>query len=311
MHSDLIDLGWTEEQWNRITSVVTEEAQKARVAAQLIPVVGPEASTTVAVAPLSLENRFNPYPYPDRNQPEPPPPPPLQAGHRLRVESRPTLDITTIAVNVPLRGHEVADLELQAALVMFRRAANYIARIEDALVFAGRAGANQAPLGIGAIPDVYTVTGDGAPSGIFLGPLAGARITPPYPSAPSPPTSGAQVVEQVIAAISRLEGAGQLGPYACALSQRLFELICTPTASMVLPRDRILPFLQGPLFRSSRIPSPFGAVIALSGNPIELDVATDINVRFVQTTLEPRWVFRVSERVALRVKEAQAIAILG
>jgi predicted GIY-YIG superfamily endonuclease len=31
MHSDLVELGWTEEHFNRIDAVVTEEAQKARV----------------------------------------------------------------------------------------------------------------------------------------------------------------------------------------------------------------------------------------------------------------------------------------
>jgi uncharacterized linocin/CFP29 family protein len=76
---------------------------------------------------------------------------------------------------------------------------------------------------------------------------------------------------------------------------------------MVLPRDRILPFLSGPLLRSSAFATNHGAVVALNGNPIELVVASDISVRYLQTTLEPRYVFRVSERVALRVKEADAI----
>jgi hypothetical protein len=52
-------------------------------------------------------------------------------------------------------------------------------------------------------------------------------------------------------------------------------------------------------------------VVALSGNPIEIVVACDIGVRFLQTTLEPRYVFRVSERVALRIKEFSAICLLA
>ena len=61
MHSDLVELGWTEDQWNRITAAVTEEAQKARVAAQMLPLVGPEDPTTVAIPPFTL-NTARPNP---------------------------------------------------------------------------------------------------------------------------------------------------------------------------------------------------------------------------------------------------------
>jgi uncharacterized linocin/CFP29 family protein len=52
-------------------------------------------------------------------------------------------------------------------------------------------------------------------------------------------------------------------------------------------------------------------VIALGGNPVELVVATDMSVNYLQATAstETRFVFRVSERVALRIKEPGAIAI--
>lgn len=131
---------------------------------------------------------------------------------------------------------------------------------------------------------------------------------PPPPPAPSP--SGEQVINAVIDSINKLDAAGQLGPYACALSPSLFAAICTPTDSLVLPRDRILPFLQGPLLRASAIANGFGVVVALSANPVELLVGSDIGVRFLQATEEPRYVFRVSERIALRIKEQSAIGIL-
>jgi uncharacterized linocin/CFP29 family protein len=315
MHSDLVECGWTEEQWNRISGVLIEEAQKARVAAQVLPVVGPEEASTIAIPTFTLGTQANPYPFP---QGAPPLPQPVQ---RLSVDSDPTLFITTIAVNVPLRSHEMADPELKAAVVMFRRAANYVARIEDALVFGGRAGPNQSPLGLRGIPTVYSVTGNGTPAGIFAGavprifqPLRPTGVVPwagpPLPAPPLWPLQGEDVFRGIVDAIDQLELAGQLGPYACVLSQGLFELVCTPNPNFVLPRDRILPFLEGPLLRSSQIANPWGCVVALSGSPIELVVASDISVRFLQTTLEPRYVFRVSERVALRIKESQAIALM-
>jgi uncharacterized linocin/CFP29 family protein len=313
MQSDLVELGWTEDQWNRISSTVLEEAQKARVVAQVLPAVGPEEGSTVAIPNFTLIPQVTPFPYPPGAAPPPPPPPAVQGLERLWVDSDPTLAITTIAVNVQLRSHEAADPDLKAALVMFRRAANYIAHIEDAVAFNGRPGPAMPPIGIAGIPNVYSVTGSGAPPGIFLPPLPPpGRITPPYGAIPSPPTNGDEVFQQIIAAINLLEGAGQTGPYACVLSHQLFEYMCTPvTGSFVLPRDRVLPFLQGPLLRSSQIANPNGCVLALGGSPIELVVASDISVRFLQATLEPRYVFRVSERIALRIKESQAIGLLG
>ncbi len=275
MQSNLVDLGWTEEQWSRVVSTVCEEAQKGRVAAQALPLTGPEERKTIAIPNYQLKAAAGPVP-------------------ALAVDSDPTLYITTIAVNVELRTHELADPDLNAALVMFRRAANYIARIEDALIFNGRS-PDAPPAGIGAIPKVYTVTGGGKQPGIFAAAGKGGA------------TPG-DVFERIVAAITDLEGKGQLGPYACFLSTKLFELLCTPTASMVLPRDRVLPFLEGPLLRSSVIPADAGAVVALGGSPVEIVVATDIHVRFLQTTTTPTSVFRVSERVALRIKDADAIA---
>jgi hypothetical protein len=295
MHSDLVELGWTDDHWNRITCAVTEEAQKGRVAAQMLPMVGPEDPTTVAVPSFALGN-----------QPNPRLGPPATAPERLWVDSDPTLFLTTIAVNVPLHLREAADPALTAGLGMFRRAANYIARIEDALVFNGRPGRNLfPPVGLAGMPSVTHITGNGAPAGLF-----------PFTSPPGQrkyiPTSvnGDDVVTAIIESINALDSSGQLGPYACALSPDLFQAICTPNPSLVLPRDRILPFLQGPLLRSSAIQPFYGVVIALSANPVELVVASDINVRFLQTTEEPRLIFRVSERIALRIKETAAISVL-
>jgi uncharacterized linocin/CFP29 family protein len=142
-------------------------------------------------------------------------------------------------------------------------------------------------------------------------------MSPPAAVALPNPFNGSDIATAIFEAIGILDNAGFSGPYACALDQRAFDAICTPSSTLVLPRDRILPFLQGgSLVRASTIPRRVvgvrGAVIALSGNPVELVVATDIYVSYLQTTgaMEPRRVFRVSERVALRVKEPGAIAII-
>jgi uncharacterized linocin/CFP29 family protein len=302
MDPALENCGWTDEHWNRICTAVSEEAQKARVAAQMLPLVGPVEPSTVAVPSYLLQVG------PRRVALGPPP-------GRLEVDSDPTLYITTLAINVSLRTGEVSDPELNAAMVMFRRAATYMARLEDLLVFGGRPAPGVLLTNTPAnVPLVWTATGDGSPDGLFvsysgLGALRNytpLRWMPPYRN---PPT-GDQVINGIIDSINLLDAAGQLGPYACALSQDLFAAICTPSNNLVLPRDRILPFLQGPLLRASTIRQRLGVVVATSANPVELVVASDIGVRFLQATEEPRYVFRVSERVALRIKEHRAIGIL-
>jgi uncharacterized linocin/CFP29 family protein len=288
MHDDLVNLGWTEDHLSRIRTTVAEEAQRARVLAQALPLSGPEDGSTIAVPEFKLGDDANPVPPPSK---------------RLEVDSQPTLPITTIAINVQLRSHEIADPSLTAALVQFRRAANYIARVEDALIVNGRPGPNQVPpKGIGTIPGVYTVHGAGKQVGLW--------DAAPKPSIKLASADGNGVFKAITDAISKLDSNGYGGPYAALLGTTLFELSVLATPNLVLPRDRILPFLQGPLLRVSAFDAKLGAVVSLSGNPIEIVVASDIGVRYLQTTLDPRYVFRVTERVAFRVKESEAIALI-
>ncbi len=51
-------------------------------------------------------------------------------------------------------------------------------------------------------------------------------------------------------------------------------------------------------------------MIALSGEPIDLVVGTDISVKFLQVTTDPFFVFRVYEKIVLRIKQPDAIAVL-
>jgi uncharacterized linocin/CFP29 family protein len=298
MHADLVNLGWTEEQWNRIGAAVADEAQRARVAAQALPTCGPEDPSIVAVPNYTLTSAADP---------NVPAATTVLATNRLEVNSAPDLPLTTIAVNVQLKTADVADPELRAALVMFRRAANIVARIEDALVFNGwNPGAAAPPPGLAGVPAVYKVTVSSTVPGLLS--------TPNPPTAVASPANGQALVSAIVAAITALEGRGQLGPFACMLDDSLFQVACDPTGNLVLPRDRILPFLQGPLLRSSTLnlaKGHAGVVIATAGEPIELVVAADIHVRYVQATAEPRYVFRVSERVALRIKDAAAVQKLS
>lgn len=309
MDSYSAQVGWTDEQWSRVQRVVAEEAQKTRVAATFLQLAGPVDGSTVAVPNFTLTTRPVPGAFPG------PGVPPL----RYTVDSDPTLYLTTLSTLVYVRGAELADPEMGAALGMFRRAASAVARVEDGLVFRGRPGPSVPPPLPVAIP-VVAVTGNGVSDGLLpFGlpiPPPGGAFPPPVPGIPprreiliNAPI-GPSIVPAVVQAITALEAGSHSGPFACVLAMDLFAQACSPTGNLVMPRDRLLPFLDGQLVRSSALPDGYGLVIALGGAPFELVVASDICVKYLHATEEPRHVFRVSERVALRTKELTAVAVL-
>jgi hypothetical protein len=317
MHSDLVEAGWTEDHWNRIVSAVTEEAQRARIAAQMLPLIGPEDRSAVAFADYTIGDEQNPLGTPPR---------------RLTTENLPNHYFTTIAAQVQLSTSEVADGALEAALVKFRRAANIVARVEDLLMFNDR----NPQVGLNALatlPAVFQITGGGppppAPFEFGLVPLDnGAGRTTAFggrhrviihgPFQPPLIDVGERVVAAIVQAMSDLERAGQSRPFACALSPYLFEAVYTPNGNFVAAKDRILPILNGPLLRTSALIDtdlnndryPYGVVVALGGNPVAIRVGSDIGIRYLQSTGEPRYLFRVSERIGLRMTDPRAVAVL-
>jgi hypothetical protein len=337
---------WTDEQWRRVTDLVATEADKARAGARYLPLYGPVDPSVVAVPNYLLGNAPNP------------PFAPLRARNRLDVDSSPETYLATITIQIPLANHEVAEPELQAASVAFRRAAVTIARLEDALLFNGQAAPGLAPPPtypggwLTGLPPVYSVNGGGQQAGLVpagampnIPPPAGSvaprvDVELPLPTgAPLQPWTPAQraaymgpwseiIVRHVSDTIGLLEANGHSGPFACFLSPSLFEAVHTPSSSMVLPRDRILPFLGGEyLCRSNTIPDGYGIMVAGvpayetdaygkrqkqngAGSPVEIVVATDISLRYLQQTPEPKFLFRIWEKIALRVKEWNAVAVL-
>ena len=220
---------------------------------------------------------------------------------RLGIHDRDTIRLATLQVLVPVRNAQMADPEMASVLSLFRRAANVIARLEDAIVFRGLArntrvaGGFAPPAGVTGLPAVWQITGAQTAEGLWS--LAAPREWFPV-SANPPDLRGHAIVRAVSGAIGRLEENGHFGPFAVVLGQELFLVAQTPdVGSLVMPQDRIIPFLGGgPLLRSSTLDALngySGVVVALGGSPIELVVASDVSLQFLQVTSEPAFVFRV------------------
>ena len=298
MTTDNPQVPWTDEQWARVNQVIQEEASNARVAATFLPLVGPLPGDTDFV-------RREEITYPAITPP--PPRPPL---NHIFIDDRNIWQLATLQIWVRLRGAQMADSEMRSALALFRRAANVLARLEDAAVFNGliQPGGPGTPLvpAHGAPPQqIWEITG-GAPWPGLHPTIRQVNVGNP------PPARGHRLVKAVSHAIGILEGTGHFGPFAVVLDQALFVLAQTPDpASMVLPQDRIIPLLGGgSLLRSTTLPTGRGVVVALGGAPVELVVATDMCLQFLQLSPEPVFLFRVCEKIALRIKERQAIITL-
>jgi len=296
---------WTEDQWSLVQQTVREEARKVRVAASFLPRNGPWGSDTDSV-PTQVFNDTQPFPLGLPGGP----------NVRLAVDDRTTRPLTTISVNVQIRNSQMAQPDLSSALSMFRRAANIIGRIEDGLIFQGQNSVNPFNnLQFRNLPNVFQVSGGEEWRGLIDAATRQGSGQQPFDSLRD--QNGTLVyspdafVRDITRGISTLEGGGYLAPFALVLGNDLFELAHTPTNSLVMPADRIKPILNGPLLRSSTIRPLYGVLMSTAGDPVDLVLASDISVKPVQVTMEPRHVYRVSERFTLRIKQPRAILAFG
>jgi uncharacterized linocin/CFP29 family protein len=301
---------WTDEQWALVRQAVQKEANRSRVAATFLPLYGPLAGDADFVKSEKLT--YGPTPLPasigDSSG---------AGSETMSVDEQKTIPLTTLQVRVILHGAQMADPKLTSALEMFRRASNVLARLEDAIVFRGQKDKNEGPPddAVGGLKKIWTVRGGENSSGL-LGNIetklakraARAENTDAAKKAEAVDSPGQRLIHQVSEKIGKLEGSGHFGPFAVVLGQTLFTDAQTASAALILPSDRIIPLLGGgPLLRSSTLPSDQGIVVALGAAPVELVVATDVSVGFLQVTTDPLFVFRVFEKIALRIKESDAI----
>jgi uncharacterized linocin/CFP29 family protein len=299
-------LPWTDEQWTAMQQLVQDAARRARVGSSFLPLHGPlpPGQSTVPALELTNPQTAGPGQVLERGE----------APTRLEIDDGRTLRLATIACDVYLNTQQAEDPDLAAAHDLIARAADIIGRLEDAIVFNGQPApdsAPAAPLGGPVVsPVIYTVSGGNTNHPGLLTPHPDPNLT----KAVLPlgdPAGPDQLVQSVGDAIQTLETYGHYGPFACVLGHDLYVQSVTPNpGSLVLPSDRITPLLDGPLLRSGTVDREQGVVVALAGSPIDLVVATDVHLGYLQRSLEPRYVLRVSERFVLRLKQPEAVCQL-
>lgn len=288
--SDL--LNWTDDEWNRVRQTVHDEAMRARVAAQFLPLFGPLPADTRMVPANVLD-------YPT-----------VGGEERMAVTDYESIRLITLSVNVYLKNAQANDPELTSALIMFRRAADIVARVEDAVIFTGQEDAGKGPKGgLSQVQSVWKISGGQESPGLVGTGEKHNKVKIKAPDADN--TLGQRIFQSVVDAINAVEGKGYHGPYACVMGDDLFSAINAPMPnSMVLPRDSITPYLDAPLLRSSAVPKNKAVLVSLHGAPVEIVAPSEISVRYLQATTEAEHLFRVQQRFVLRVKEGRAVATL-
>ena len=288
-------LPWTEDQWAMIQQEAQRGARRARVASSFLPLSGPfgDPHTTVPALVLKEGARAEHLGAVGRS------------ASRLEVDDSEVLKVTTLAVDLHLTSAQVEDPELVVVRSMVARAADVVGRLEDAIVFNGQPEPGAAPSWVepdgshrSVRPEVFTVSGGQRNGGLLGADRVECEI------------EGDALVAVIVRAITTLEGRGHFGPFVVALGSAMFLAASSPRQTHVLPSDRLTPFLDRPLLRSVVVPSNQGVVVSLSNAAVDLAVAKDVAVSFLQVTLEPRWVLRVSEKCVLRVKEAGSVITL-
>ena len=297
-------LNWTEAQWNRVNSAITEEFTKASVAGAFLPCYGPMGASMETVSKQTIGF----------------------SAATITVADNDTTPFWTVRTYVHLNSQQVADENLSSALFAFKRAANRLARTEDFIVFWGYDTEKKSPPNVFRIPKPdlpeapeeirdFIANEKHEAEGLFTHKNI-ARISIPTPpsmrGSPHLADNGARLVTTIADAISELEANGYPGPFACVLGRNLFLDAQTPSeGSLVLPADRITPMLGGPLLRSGNMSKNHGIVASSCGESLDIVVATPPKAQFLQVNEHAKYVFRVYERFVLRIKDPKAVVSIG
>ncbi|ANW00605.1 encapsulin [Bradyrhizobium icense] len=286
-----LGVDWTQQQWGAIDAAVASEVKRVRVVEQVIPTTKVGANDkTVAIDRIDALTRT--------------------------IDDVTTIPLPEISVQFFLDKQQVQQPELTRALSLARRAASDFARIEDEVLLRGLA----------VVANGYRPDGRALPrrADIQRGQdranydgLAGSARNVAYGPRRRPHQLvnatgggfgyGPLIVSAVAEAIVILEAAGHMGPYHLILGRDAFIAALTPNApALVLPKDQIEPLLASPIRRSPALDAEEGVLVSVGGDPADRVVAVEPTLRFIETTAQDRYRFRLYGVLAMRRKEPEA-----
>ena len=267
-------VGWSTDLWSRLDQVVHDEVQRTAVATSFIPVT--TAPVTAATVPADVIN-----------------------DQDMTIDSSAVVSIVELTISLSLTQQQVNDEDGSGAGAMLAtRAANFVAQVEDLLIFQGSAAVPTGPL-----QNVQVV------GTVGLGLLAAATHHVVVPTSGAPHgIYGENTFDAVVNAMTLLRSRGQSGPYALALSPTVYADTFVPvTGTLVMAADQIRPLVAGGFVDAPALPDGSGLLVSLGGNTVDLVVSVEPTMAFTQVDDQGSSQFRVYERLALRVKDAMSL----
>ena len=277
------ELKWSEEQYNTVRDLIAEEIEKARLSHKFIPAIK-----------FGEETRSVPADEYDSNT--------------HMVDDISTIALVELQAPVNLTKLQAEDADLSAALLLIRRAANLLARAHDCVVYRGQEDKGKPPT-TSKFPSKVKVADGRKNEGLCLSSLSSSGTeVDVMPDASKGQEYGEALVPAVSKALVMLESAGYIGSYVMVLGQTLFEDATTPSrGSLVLPKDRIEPMLDGPIYRSSVLEDNEGLLISMGGDPMDVAVAVEPRFEFLRIGGKEVRQCRVFERFTLRLKDKNSV----
>jgi len=271
-------LEWSPEVWTRIDQAVHDEAKRTKVAAKFLPLymampgafIVP-ADTTTVVQPLTID----------------------EAAITPLVEI-----LVEFALTPQQYEREPA---IMTAVTLATRATNLLSQAEDLLLFQGNQGLKD---------DVFKknqVRHQSGDSGKGLLNVAKQIIDVP-PLTAGVKKWGELTFEKVAEGYAALQNNGHYGPYALVLHTIPYADTYAPLAStLIMPADRIKPLVTAGFYGTGTLSDLTGVLVSLGGNTMDLVVGMDTITAFMQEDPQGRYLFRVYERFALRLKDESAV----
>jgi uncharacterized linocin/CFP29 family protein len=268
---------WTQEVWDRIDQAVHDEAQRTKVAAKFLPLY--MAVPGALIVPADTVNVDAP---------------PLTVDEALTTSIVETL--AEFALTKQQYGREDG---LMTAITLATRATNLLSQAEDLLLFQGDLGL-QDPL--------FTSNKVRHQSGSAGGGLLSVERSVSVPQkTPGIDIWGENTFGAVATAYSILQDNGHYGPYALVLPTVPYADTYAPLpTTLILTADRIKPLVTGGFYGTGTLPDFTGIMVSTGGNTMDLVVGKDATTQFEQKDARGRFLFRVYERFALRLKDKTA-----
>jgi uncharacterized linocin/CFP29 family protein len=268
-------LAWPPELWSGIDQAVHAEVDRTGIAGKVLPLRGPMPDATTVPADVIDEET-------------------------MTVPDDAVLPVVELSVEFALTEAQVdAEASLRTGVTLATRAANLLAQAEDLLVFQGDGADDQA---------VFKRVKQRGSAGKGLLGAAASSVEVPAPNG----HSGERTVDAVALAYGELQAKSQSGPYALILSPQQYAETFEPLPNtLVMPADRLRPLVTQGFFGTGALPKNSGLVVSVGGGTVDLVVGVEPAAAFLQVDGGGLYHFRVFERLALRLKDPEALVRLN